>query len=433
MSLELILIAVLGLLVLALAAVVWILWQRPTPADSSQEVAASKARVSALSTPDLAPLHQMVSRLEAELAELKATPWRGHPARTETDSVSPDAGGTPAVQDSPLLRPEDSGSAELGGGGEGLGERSSGGLSIEIPSPDPGEGQGGGADLQPSESPDAGGTPAVQGSPLHSGGEGLGVRSGNIPSPDSGEVQGGGGELQPGRSPEAGETPAVREENDGMLPAVRMTLQDAIAKTEDLLNQTDNPTDRAYLTGLHERLVNAGQVKDLGAWDNDRTQIFGLYQQVSDIGPHELSDGLRPTAQEIIGVLDETRAEAIDHLRASFGVQVIAPVVGTPFDPLIHEDSPTTRLTPPNPNLAHTIYARVGPGLRRGDEVIERAWVKRYAGYEGPTAAIPESQDTEMHPPLPPPYPSPVPVEGTPEVNDNAAKSLLQQAAEHAD
>lgn len=364
-----ILVGFLVLVVLAQAAIIWMLWQRSTPADTSQEVATLKARVAALSTPDLGPLHQMVSRLEAELAELKATPWRGHPARADSENTgvteSPDASKLPAVHGSPLLRPGDPVSAELGGGGEGLGGRLSGEFPIEIPSTDPGEGQGGGADKQPGGNPDAGATPAV-----------------------------------------------------------RMTLQDATTRAEELLQQTDDPTDRAYLAGLHDRLVNVRQVKDLEAWEGDRVLIFGLYQPVSDIGVHELSDELRPAAQEIAGVLDEARAAAVDHLRTRFGIEVIAPVISTPFDPLVHEDSPTTRLTPPNPNLAHTIYARVGLGLRRAEEVIEKAWVKRYAGYEGPTEVSPEHSEPEVPSSL-------VPEEGLPVESDNAAKSLLQQAAEH--
>ncbi|MBX7134567.1 MAG: hypothetical protein K1X67_18005 [Fimbriimonadaceae bacterium] len=83
-----------------------------------------------------------------------------------------DAGRTPAVQGSPLLRPGDPAIGSNGGGGEGLGERSRRESSIEMPSPGSGEGQGGGADFQFStqppdpektESPDAGGTPAVLG------------------------------------------------------------------------------------------------------------------------------------------------------------------------------------------------------------------------------------------------------------------------------
>ncbi|MBX7136084.1 MAG: hypothetical protein K1X67_25725 [Fimbriimonadaceae bacterium] len=67
------------------------------------------------------------------------------------------------VPGSPFLRPQGLASGSIRGGGEGLGERSRGGLPTEIPSPDSGEGQGGGADLQTSGGPDAGGTPAVRG------------------------------------------------------------------------------------------------------------------------------------------------------------------------------------------------------------------------------------------------------------------------------
>ncbi|MBX7133319.1 MAG: beta-lactamase family protein [Fimbriimonadaceae bacterium] len=64
-------------------------------------------------------------------------------------------------QGSPLLRPQDSASGSLGGGGEGLGERFSAELPTKVPSHGTGEVQGGGAGWQSSGDPDAGKLPAV--------------------------------------------------------------------------------------------------------------------------------------------------------------------------------------------------------------------------------------------------------------------------------
>jgi hypothetical protein len=139
--------------------------------------------------------------------------------------------------------------------------------------------------------------------------------------------------------------------------------------------------------------------------------------------PLEVSRANRGEAAQLLAALDELRAEAIDSLQARFAIEPIAPVPGSVFDPLLHEDNPETRQTPPDPAKANSIYERVAIGFTKRGEVLERAWVKRYSAAEvslAPPEPASPSFVSEPVTPLEPPGPAD---------HSESAESLLRKAA----
>lgn len=84
----------------------------------------------------------------------------------------------------------------------------------------------------------------------------------------------------------------------------------------------------------------------------------------------------------VIAALDKLRAQVLQQAREKLGVVILMPVpMVTRFDPSIHEESPNHRVgAPPNrKELAGYIFEVINPGLKVGDEVLAKAYVKRYA------------------------------------------------------
>ncbi|HRI44236.1 MAG TPA: hypothetical protein PLL78_00145 [Fimbriimonadaceae bacterium] len=135
----------------------------------------------------------------------------------------------------------------------------------------------------------------------------------------------------------------------------------------------------------------------------------------------EVTTANRAEARALITFLDDARAELIEELRSRFGIEPIAPVPGSAFDPSWHEDNPSTRQTPPDPSKSNLVYERVSVGFAKRGEVLERSWVKRYAAGAG-ESQVPQDEPvppiaSDPLPPLEPPGPA------------EASESLLRRAA----
>lgn len=136
----------------------------------------------------------------------------------------------------------------------------------------------------------------------------------------------------------------------------------------------------------------------------------------------EVTSANRDEARILIHQIDDLRAQVAKELQSRFGIEPITPVAGTEFDPRWHEDNPSTRQTAPEPALANRVYERVSVGISKRGEVLERAWVKRYAG----AMAEPEPA---TEPPSPSQVADPAPTSLQPPGPAEAAEVLLRKAA----
>lgn len=191
--------------------------------------------------------------------------------------------------------------------------------------------------------------------------------------------------------------------------SIRASLASALAATSQA-------SDRAFaqmcldqldeLTAIHERTDD---------WLHESGRLEAVFAPKEQIQLYEVSEEWRSKLRRAYTDLEDLRADLRHRLATQYGIELIAPTPGEPFDPLMHEDTPATRHSPMSAEQAHTVVSRVSVGYRRHGEVVEKAWVTRFAGYEGATSERPP-ESIEI-----------------PEPGISPALTTLQKAAEHGD
>lgn len=170
----------------------------------------------------------------------------------------------------------------------------------------------------------------------------------------------------------------------------RVCVEGALAESE---------YEIAFLRSCRESLDGLRQVMaylsfDPG-WTPDAAQVKALVALAQgvpgDVKTFQVSPERRDALRKLADEIDDVRCRLLDDLGRRFDLQPIAPVPGqTRFDPTLHEDAPATRLTPTDPAQAQLIYAQISIGFQQRGQVLERAWVKRYANLDSPPPMVEE-------------------------------------------
>lgn len=217
-----------------------------------------------------------------------------------------------------------------------------------------------------------------------------------------------------------------RYANPPVEEAVRPSLDELEARAAALPVGSD--ADEAFRRQCRAEieLLKTIQSKCAGASDwipeaGDRSFLLNELFSPKRMDLLEVTAANRTEARDLVTYLDDARAELIDVLRSRFGIEPIAPVPGSVFDPTWHEDNPSTRQTPPDPSKSNLVFERISVGFAKRGEVLERAWVKRYA------AGVGESQIAQDDP-VPPIASDPMPSLEPPGPAE-ASESLLRRAA----
>lgn len=127
-----------------------------------------------------------------------------------------------------------------------------------------------------------------------------------------------------------------------------------------------------------EAAIESVSKADLDLWDRS---LLAVAQPIRRIRP---SDHLErcETWNAVQSELDVLRKKVIRRAVEKLGLSILSPVpMASRFNPSQHEESPSHRLAPPpnRPELAGVIFEVINPGLRVGEEVLVKAYVKRYA------------------------------------------------------